>query len=354
MPPKRRGRPRINRVPTREEEQSENAHTQQPSQENNPEGEPRRNDNDPTAILLEFLRQHTQNPPWRPEPIAPPERQPSPIVTFKSFKTLNPPEFNRTTDPVEARVWLKEIEKYFEIVGVEEDKKMIFVGFILRGEANYWWEVKRVMEGTTTIPWDRFSHLLLEKYYPKHLEKQMEIKFLELKQRNMKVAEYENKFLELSRFVPHYVDTEEKRAWLFQQGLKTCIQNRMAILEITSYATMVQKATIVENGTELYSKDKGGTKRKFSGEGEGSGRRFDGNKGKKVFVKRDNQKGNSQRFGNRNNHDGARYRSPQTANMIQGKTPVPECKTCARRHGGESRQENVVCYVCGKKGHYAT
>ncbi|XP_017227836.1 uncharacterized protein LOC108203427 [Daucus carota subsp. sativus] len=40
--------------------------------------------------------------------------------------------------------------------------------------------------------------------------------------------------------------------------------------------------------------------------------------------------------------------------MIQGRPPVPECKTCGRRHRGHSRQENVVCYVCGKKGHYAT
>ena len=353
MPPRRRGRPRINRAPTPEEEQSENAHTQQPSQENNPEGEPRRNDNDPAAILLEFLRQHTQNPP--PEPRAPPERQPNSTVTFKSFKTLNPPEFKGTTDPVEARLWLREIEKYFEIVGVEEDKKTIFAAFMLKGEANYWWEAKRGMKGTTTIPWDRFTHLFLEKYYPKHLEKQMEIKFLELKQGNMSVAEYENKFSELSRFVPHYVDTEEKRAWRFQQGLKPWIQNKVAILEITTYATMVQKATIVENGSELYSKDKGGIKRKLSGEAEGSGRRFDGNKGKNVFVKRDNQKGNSQRFGNRNNRDGgARYRSPHTANMIKGRPPAPECKTCGRRHGGQCRQENVVCYVCGKKGHYAT
>ncbi|XP_017227835.1 uncharacterized protein LOC108203426 [Daucus carota subsp. sativus] len=280
MPPRR---PRINCAPTPEEEQSENAHTQQPRQKDNPEGEPRRNDNDPAAILLEFLRQHTQNPPC--EPRAPPKRQPNPTVTFKSFKTLNLPEFNGTTDPVEARVWLKEIENYFEIVGVEEEKKTIFVGFMFRVEANYWWEAKRGMEGTTTIPWDRFTHLLLEKYYPKHLE----IKFLELKQGNMTVAEYENKFSELSRFVPHLVDREENRSWRFQQGLKPWIRNRVAILEITSYATMVQKATIVENRTELYSKDKGGTKRKFSGENEGSGRRFDGNKEKKVFVKRDNQ-----------------------------------------------------------------
>ena len=102
----------------------------------------------------------------------------------------------------------------------------------------------------------------------------------------------------------------------------------------------------MENGTELYSKDKGGTKRKFSG--EGSGRRFDGNKGKKVFVKRDGQKGNNQRFVNRNNRDGgARYRSLQTANMIQRRPTLSECKTCGRKHGGQCSLRMLFA-LCGE------
>ncbi|XP_074322907.1 uncharacterized protein LOC141659878 [Apium graveolens] len=39
----------------------------------------------------------------------------------------------------------------------------------------------------------------------------MEIKVLELKQDRMTVAEYEAKFTELSRFVPEFVNTEEKK-----------------------------------------------------------------------------------------------------------------------------------------------
>ncbi|XP_074327544.1 uncharacterized protein LOC141665459 [Apium graveolens] len=78
------------------------------------------------------------------------------------------------------------------------------------------------------------------------MEIQMQRKFLELKQENMSVAEYEAKFTELSRFVPQLVGTEEKKAERFQQGLKQWIQNKLAILEITDYATLVQKATIAE------------------------------------------------------------------------------------------------------------
>lgn len=48
----------------------------------------------------------------------------------------------------------------------------------------------------------------------------MELKCLELKKDKMTVVEYEAKFSELSRFVPEFVNTEEKRARRFQQDLR--------------------------------------------------------------------------------------------------------------------------------------
>ena len=47
----------------------------------------------------------------------------------------------------------------------------------------------------------------------------MKIKVKELKQETMTVTEYEAKFSELSRFVPEFVNTEEKKASRFQPGL---------------------------------------------------------------------------------------------------------------------------------------
>lgn len=71
----------------------------------------------------------------------------------------------------------------------------------------------------------------------------MELKFLELKQDNMTVAEYEARFTELSRFVPEFVNTDAKKARRFQQGLKQWIQNKVAIFELIDYAILVQKAS---------------------------------------------------------------------------------------------------------------
>ena len=52
----------------------------------------------------------------------------------------------------------------------------------------------------------------------------------------MLVAEHEVKFIELSKFIPHRVNTDEKKAKHLQPGLKPWIQ-RVTVLKIASYAT---------------------------------------------------------------------------------------------------------------------
>ncbi|KAL8121917.1 hypothetical protein AgCh_018593 [Apium graveolens] len=85
--------------------------------------------------------------------------------------------------------------------------------------------------------------------------------------------EYEAKFTELSRFVPEFVNTEENKARRFQLGLKQWIQNRVAVLELIDYATLVQKASIVEAGSEQIVKEKENRKRRIGSQGIGTGNR---------------------------------------------------------------------------------
>ena len=71
------------------------------------------------------------------------------------------------------------------------------------------------------------------------MQTQMELKFFELKQEGMTVGEYEKKFTELARFVGDYVDTDEKRAKRFQQGLKPWLRSRVAAFELATYTEVV-------------------------------------------------------------------------------------------------------------------
>ncbi|XP_074335221.1 uncharacterized protein LOC141672478 [Apium graveolens] len=192
--------------------------------------------------------------PLHPKPHVPPV---VPVFAFKQFQSIKPPEFEGTTDPTKVRAWLKEIEKAFALVKVEGDQKTDFSSYFLKREANYWWESKKVLEGDSIVTWDRFTELFLENYFPRYMKNQMKIKFLELKQGSMLVTGYEAKFIELARFVPEQVNTDEKRAKRFQQGLQPWIRSRVEVFKLTTYMSVVQKAMIIEGESEMSQKEKG-------------------------------------------------------------------------------------------------
>ncbi|XP_017256323.1 uncharacterized protein LOC108225879 [Daucus carota subsp. sativus] len=305
-------------------------------------------------MFFNFLQQQAQNNSNNSNQGST-SQPPKPTVTFKAFQAVRPLEFKGTTDPIVARTWLKEIEKAFEIVGVEDEKKTLFATYMLKGEANFWWEARRGLEGTGIITWDRFTKLFLDKYYPKYLENQMELQFLELKQGNLSVAEYETKFSELSRFVPHHVDTDEKRALRFQQGLKPWIQNRVAVFELTNYATLVQKAAIVAKRSELYNRERNDNKRKAPQFERSQGKKLCNQKVKKPFVNKEFRKEGNLRVGNREvREENQRFKPPQSTHLLQERPLLPECKTCGKRHPAPCYQESITCFICGQKGHIAS
>ncbi|XP_074346555.1 uncharacterized protein LOC141685344 [Apium graveolens] len=172
-------------------------------------------------------------------------------------------EFIGLPDLIKAQSWLREIEKVFELAEVKDDKKAQYTSYYLKDEASYWWESSKALLEGKVITWEKFTEMFLEKYFPIYMQDQLEMKFLNLRQEDMTVAEYEVKFLELARFAPEYVNTEVNKAKRFQQGLKPGIRSQVALFEIRNYAALVQKAMIVEGEIEATKRESEGNKRKF-------------------------------------------------------------------------------------------
>jgi len=99
--------------------------------------------------------------------------------------------------------------------------------------------------GEDPITWDKLVELLDSKYYPRDVQRTKEREFLSLKQGRMTVMEYAVRFNELSRFVMHQVNTEERKMNHFEQGLRGDIKSVISGQTFTSFQDMYQRAVKV-------------------------------------------------------------------------------------------------------------
>ncbi|XP_074327835.1 uncharacterized protein LOC141665753 [Apium graveolens] len=154
------------------------------------------------------------------------------------------------------------MEKAFTLIQVSEESKTDYASYFLKGEVNYWWESTRALDGEGHVSWTRFTELFLEKYFPDYLQSLLEVEFLELKQAEKSVSEYEAKFKELARLAPGYVRTKIQKASRFQQGLKPEVHSGVVALQLKTYHSVVQVALVIESDQKLAVKEKGDKKRK--------------------------------------------------------------------------------------------
>ncbi|XP_063949939.1 uncharacterized protein LOC135152774 [Daucus carota subsp. sativus] len=245
------------------------------------------------AQLMQLLHQESvtlaQQQQLLQQQIQQQQQAPTPTpTTFKTFQAVKPPEFRGTQDPVEAQSWLKEMEKAFTLAVVTDEKKVEYASYFLKGEANYWWESARALEEGEVIAWDRFKKVFLDKYFPRHMQTQIELKFFQLKQEGMTVGEYEKKFTELARFVGDY------------------------------------KAMVIEGESDQNQKEKESKKRKFGNRSEGSAQGSQSGKNFKKFG-----------FQNQGGPEALRKCNSKGHYANECQRPKP----------------SVTCFKCGKTGH---
>ena len=92
------------------------------------------------------------------------------------------------------------------------------------GEAEHWWKsTKAILEGLdierNPITWEKFKGVFYDNYFPEVVRERKEREFADLVQGSMTVEQYGGKFIELSRFGPHLILAEVKKASRFQKGL---------------------------------------------------------------------------------------------------------------------------------------
>jgi TolA-binding protein len=152
-------------------------------------------------IRQERRAQQQQQHQQQQAPLPPP---PPPLPhrdKHREFMSHKPPTFTSSPDPLDAYDWLKSIEKMLNIAQCSDREKVPYASRRLTGPAADWWDsYVAAHDAADTITWAEFTTQFRNYHIPAGLMKIKKKEFLSLKQGNMSVSEYRDKFIQLSRY----------------------------------------------------------------------------------------------------------------------------------------------------------
>ncbi|XP_027062768.1 uncharacterized protein [Coffea arabica] len=179
-----------------------------------------------------------------PEPVNQPKNQvKGGDRALERFLKFAPPRFHRGSDPEVAENWFERMVELFAALDYAEERQVNFVIFQFEGTARSWWNVVRAKWEREQTPWTwvNFEREFNVKFLLPIIEEKREDDFIKLKQGLLSVAEYEERFIKLSKFVPELVITERKRIRRFIQGLNIDIQESLAAAQIITFTNALDK-----------------------------------------------------------------------------------------------------------------
>jgi hypothetical protein len=171
-------------------------------------------------------------------------------------------------DLMEAEDWLKGAEKKLVISQCMDHEKILFAAHQLYGTTANWWETYcNTHVNINTIMWNEFKAHFHTHYIPRGTMKLKKKKFADLKQGSITVNEYLNSFIQLSRYAPDDINTDQKKQDMFLNGLNDDIQFQLLNMNYADFQHMVDKAIVIENQIKEMEND---GKRKVSFHGQPS------------------------------------------------------------------------------------
>ncbi|XP_059639540.1 uncharacterized protein LOC132281895 [Cornus florida] len=136
-----------------------------------------------------------------------------------------PTLFEGGPDPLVADSFIDRVEKHINAMNLATDKlKITFATYIFIGDVEIWWKTVSHTHDLDTMTNDTFKKLYYEKYFPAPKWRELKKEFDGLKQENMTVTEYENKFTSFLRFAPGIANDEEGKIEKFIDGLDLTIR----------------------------------------------------------------------------------------------------------------------------------
>ena len=280
-----------------------------------------------------ILRQRIDlNAPLCQEPAERPNRR------YDKLRKQGAEEFVGTTDPLVAETWFKRTERILNQMYCTPEERYDYATSLLQGAAWSWWEtVPNSQVYPPVLTYGDFVREFKNNYAPDIFKDEKRKEFLNLKQGNMSVAEYEIKFNQLSAYALNLIATEKDKCRQFEEGLKYGIRCKLTTTDLESYARLRAAATRAERLEK--------ERQEFL---------------PRVKRGRGNNIGESSRLsGDRRNIPTSSFRGGRSGSFISGgrgrgavTSSQPLCSYCGRRHPGECRMKTGACYLCGSFDHF--
>ncbi|XP_042400862.1 uncharacterized protein LOC121990874 [Zingiber officinale] len=160
-------------------------------------------------------------------------------------------------DPWTARSWLRNLESTFGYMSCTDEEKVELAAYHLRDQAVTWWDMQKTIFGEQHITWLMFRDAFERQYFPATFCLARRQEFLNLKQGDRSVLEYNAEFSRLAEFCPQLVAQDYDRMHQFTQGLTAYIRIRMSGFPCSSYREVLDRALFIEMTQQQVTQEKG-------------------------------------------------------------------------------------------------
>ncbi|CAJ2646166.1 unnamed protein product [Trifolium pratense] len=142
------------------------------------------------------------------------------------------PLFHGTMGVEEFMDWQIDVDRFFDVMDVPENKQVKMVAIRLKSTAAVWWDrlvVQRKRQKKRPIrTWRKMKRLMLERFLPEDYEQIMYKMYIECVQGKRSVAEYTAEFLRFSER-NELGESENQKVARYISGLKSSLQEKMGL-----------------------------------------------------------------------------------------------------------------------------
>lgn len=143
------------------------------------------------------------------------------------------------------------MEKLFEDLFVEENKRVPLAAHCLEGPAHIWWKGERLdrLLNDPFISWAEFKEKLFDVYFSNSIKEKLKNDLKNLRQGSRTVMEYEQEFSRLVNYIPSVIWNDRHKCWIFVDDLRLNIYQLVQQADLKIFWENVDRATLMEHKT---------------------------------------------------------------------------------------------------------